>query len=84
MKTDIIQRQIERLLEDSRKKTEAISENNRKIEELKKKKQSIEMSEFIKIISKKGMDLNTLKSKIVNNEIALGCENQKEEKIIEE
>ena len=37
MKTDIIQRQIDKLTEDNRKKSEAISENNRKIEELKKK-----------------------------------------------
>lgn len=84
MKTDIIQRQIDKLTEDNRKKTEAISENNRKIEELKKKKQSIEMSEFIKVISKKGMDLNTLKSKIINNEIEISDEEHRGEKLIEE
>ena len=84
MKTDIIQRQIDKLTEDNRKKTEAISENNRKIEELKKKKQSIEISEFIKVISKKGMDLNTLKSKIINNEIEISDEEHREEKLIEE
>lgn len=84
MKTDMIQRQIDRLMEDSRKKTEAISENSKKIEELKKKKQSIEISEFIKVISKKGMDLDTLKSKIINNEIVFDGEECREEKPIEE
>lgn len=71
MKTELIQKQIEKLLEDNRKKSETIAENNKKIEELKKKKQAIEMTEFITVISKKGMDLNTLKSRIINNEISL-------------
>ncbi len=74
MKTELIQKQIEKLLEDNRKKTEIIAENNKKIEELKNKKQAIEMSEFITVISKKGMDLKTLKSKIINNEISLNEE----------
>lgn len=74
MKTELIQKQIEKLLEDNRRKTEIIVENKKKIEELKKRKQSIEMSEFLTVISKKGMDIKTLKSKIINNEISLNVD----------
>lgn len=70
MKIEQIDNQIKKLEEDNKKKLEMVDKNNKKIDELTKRKKELEMTEFITVISKKGLDLQTLKEKIINNEIS--------------
>lgn len=78
MKIEQIDNQIKKLEEDNKKKLEIIDKNNKKIDELTKRKKELEMTEFITVISKKGLDLQTLKEKIMNNEIATATKKEGE------
>lgn len=69
MKISELNNKIIKLEQDNEKYKSRIEENNKKIEEMKVKKELMELDDLKKLLSSRGLGLDSLKKKIINNEI---------------
>lgn len=70
MKISELDNKILKLEKENEKYKTKIDENNRKLEEFKQKKELMELDELKKILSSRSMSLDSLKKKIINNELS--------------
>lgn len=74
MKINELENKILKLEQENEKHKSKIDENNKKLEEMKLRKELMELEDLKKLLNSRGMGLETLKKKIINNEIVTGEE----------